>query len=111
MSSSASDSAQQSPLLTARLSGGDRRSTGAAAEVAREIVADSALPAVLVALMGDADPVVGTRAADALEKASRQRPDLLRPQSDALFHDIGRRDQQELRWHVFGLSAIRSRES
>ena len=110
MSDSASDCAQQSAWVTARLSGGDRRSTGAA-EVAREVIADLALTAVLVTLMGHADPGVDMRAAVALQKASRQRPDLLSSQTAALLHDIGRRDRQELRWHGSGPSAISYRQS
>lgn len=86
--------------LLARLSGGDRRSTGRADEVAAAAVIDPALVPVLVELLRHADPVVRMRAADALEKASRRSPHLLFPHSDVLPREIGGMEQQELRWHV-----------
>ena len=58
-----------------KLGGGDWRSLGRADEVASEIARDPKLFAeVFQALLGD-DLIVCRRAADAIEKASRSRPD------------------------------------
>jgi hypothetical protein len=86
--------------LAARLSGGDRRSVGAADEIAAETLGDASLAPLLVDLMRHADPIVRMRAADALEKASRQIPCLIAPHADALITRIGPIAQQEVRWHV-----------
>lgn len=40
------------------------------------------------------------RAADALEKVTRERPDLVAPHAAALVREIGPVSQQEIRWHV-----------
>jgi hypothetical protein len=68
------------PILK-KLAGGDRRSIGRSNE----------------------DPVVCMRAADALEKITVQRPELLRPHKNALFEISGRTRQQEVRWHMAAL--------
>jgi hypothetical protein len=86
--------------LTVRLTGGDRRSTGRADGIARETLANPTLAPLLVALMRHTDPVVRMRAADALEKASREQPELLAPSAETLLREIGPMEQQEIRWHV-----------
>ncbi len=50
--------------------------------------------------MGDADPVVRMRAADAAEKVSRERPDLLQPFRVELMGLLAVEMQQEVRWHL-----------
>lgn len=40
------------------------------------------------------------RAADAIEKITLRRPDLLHPFKKKLFEIAGRTDQQEVRWHM-----------
>lgn len=59
------------------LESGDRRSVRRAAEVAELVKADPARVGALIAGMEGDDPVVRMRAADALEKATRERPELL----------------------------------
>jgi HEAT repeat protein len=86
--------------LRERLSGGDRRSPGAAGEVAAEALAEPALIPLLVELMGGGDPLLRMRAADALEKVSRERAELVAPFAAALVREIGPHPQQEIRWHV-----------
>lgn len=76
------------------MAGSDRRSIGAADDVAREIGEDPALVGIVVdAMMGD-DPVLRMRAADAVEKASRDRPELLAPFKKKLLRDVVRVEQQ-----------------
>jgi hypothetical protein len=86
--------------LTARLSGGDRRSSGAAAAVAAGAVADPSLVPVLAALLRHGDPLIRMRAADALERVSRERPDAIAPFAATLVREIGLHPQQVIRWHV-----------
>jgi hypothetical protein len=40
------------------------------------------------------------RAADAVEKSTRQRPDLLRPWKRALLEQVSLLQEKEVRWHV-----------
>ena len=86
--------------LIARLSGGDRRSPGAAGEVAAEAIADPLLVPLLVDLLRGDDPLIRMRAADALEMLSRERPELIVPFSALLVREIGPHPQQEIRWHI-----------
>jgi hypothetical protein len=50
--------------------------------------------------MSDPEPVVRMRAADALEKLTRDRADLLIPHKRTLLALAGRARQQEVRWHL-----------
>lgn len=86
--------------IRALLTGGDRRSIG---RVPRVLVMLERTPAAigqLVRLMGDRDPVVAMRSADALEKATRSRPELLRPHRRSILGLLRRARQQEVRWHL-----------
>ena len=86
-------------MVVERLAGGDRRSIGAADQVAREICRDQALfDEVFGALYSD-DPVLRMRAADAVEKASRRHPERLHPHKHALLGELAGIEQQEVRWH------------
>ncbi len=87
------------PILE-RLEGSDRRSIGDADRVAEEIAADAGLFEVVFEAMLSGGPVVRLRAADAVEKATRQHPELLRPYKQRLLHQVAKVDQQEVRWHV-----------
>jgi len=87
------------PILV-KLSGGDRRSIGRSNEVAAQVLAYPAqFRNLFVGLVSD-DPVLRMRAADATEKISLRRPDLLNPFKRELFEIAGRTDQQEVRWHM-----------
>lgn len=83
-----------------KLRGGDRRSIGRADEVAREIQTDAEGFDIVVDAITADDPVVRMRAADAVEKASENRPELLAPHRDRMLSDTAAIDQQEVRWHV-----------
>ncbi len=83
-----------------KLGGGDRRSIGKSAEAVRDIARTPELFADLFTGLFDADPVIRMRAADAVEKSTRQRPDLLRPWKRALLEQISTSQDKEVRWHI-----------
>jgi len=87
-------------LIREMLSGGDRRSIGRADEVAALVLAHTARVGALAELLWDSDEVVRMRAADALEKVSRERMDLLQAYKGELLGLMGETEQQELRWHL-----------
>jgi hypothetical protein len=87
------------PLLK-KLSGGDRRSISRANSVSRDVLARPALFRILVDGLTADDPVVRMRSADALEKVTLQRPELLRPHKRRLLEIAGQTRQQEVRWHM-----------
>lgn len=59
---------------------------------------------ILDKLAGDGllsdDPGIRMRAADVVEKITRQQPDYLQPYQQALMGQVARITQQEVRWHV-----------
>jgi hypothetical protein len=87
------------PLLK-KLSGGTRRSIGKANQVAAEVLAHPSLFRHLVAALSSGDEVLRMRAADAIEKISAQRPDLLHPFKKNFLTIANRATQQEVRWHA-----------
>lgn len=82
------------------LRGGDRRSIGNADEVAAAVLQEPGLFPELFAGLLDDDPVVQMRAADAVEKTTRKRPDLLQPWKRQLLEIVAQSDEKEIRWHV-----------
>jgi hypothetical protein len=80
----------------AKPAGGDRRSIGRSPEVVARILADPALFDPVFDAIGDDDPVIRMRAADAVEKVTVRRPDLLRSHAGRLLELAGI-DQQEVR--------------
>lgn len=87
-------------MIAERLSGGSRRQAGAAEEVASLVLRDTAKFDELFDAMLHEDPLVRMRAADAAEKLTRIRPDLLAPHRKRLIAEVGEIDQYEVRWHV-----------
>jgi len=87
------------PILR-KLAGGDRRGIGRSNQVVTEVLARPSLFRVLVEGLTSDDPVICMRAADALEKITVQRPELLRPHKRTLLEISGRTRQQEVRWHM-----------
>ena len=87
------------PILE-KLQGGGRRSIGRANEVVQQVLRNPALLGELFKGMRSGDPLVRMRAADAAEKVTAQRPDLLQPFKRSLLHTIANIDQQEVRRHV-----------
>lgn len=87
------------PLLK-MLEGGDRRSIGRANEAVVRVLETPSLIDVLFKGMAGDDPLLAMRCADAAEKASAARPDLLQPHKRALLGPLARSEQKEIRWHV-----------
>jgi hypothetical protein len=86
--------------LLKKLSGGDRRSIGRSNEVVAHVLAHPAYFRHVFDGLVTNDPIVRMRAADAMEKITAQRPDLLRPYKRKLLAIAGSTDQQEIRWHA-----------
>src|SRR5215813_14912675 len=86
--------------VLAMLSGGDRRSVGRAGSVATIVLGQPALFRELIRGLWHEDPVVRMRAADAAEKASLKKPELLRPFKQELLGLLAEAQEQELRWHL-----------
>ena len=86
--------------LAAMLAGGDRRSLGRANSLAAVVLGKSQLLAELLACLWNDDPVIRMRAADALEKISRRRPELLRPRKVEILGLADESQQIEVQWHL-----------
>ncbi|UCD78663.1 MAG: hypothetical protein JSW26_25200 [Desulfobacterales bacterium] len=86
--------------LLKKLRGGDRRSIGRVEEVVEDVLEDASLFEPLLGGLFVDDPVVRMRAADAVEKITADRWELLQPHKSRLIRVAGQTDQQEVRWHV-----------
>lgn len=87
------------PILK-KLAGGDRRSIGRSNEIVAEVLRQPSRLSHLFEGLANYDPLVRMRAADAIEKISAQRPELLRPFKKRLLEIAGKSEQQEVRWHA-----------
>jgi hypothetical protein len=83
-----------------KLAGGDRRSIGRSNKVVEEVLARPTLFRALVQGLSVNDPVVRMRAADAMEKVTQERPDLLLPYAKRLLSIAAGEEQIEVRWHM-----------
>ena len=91
--------------FAARLAGGDRSSIGAATAIADEIQAEPQRFPVVWHLLRHQEALVRMRAADALEKASRQMPEQLQPFKAELLSRRLEDGTPEVRWHLLAMSA------
>lgn len=82
------------------LSGGDKRSIGKADKAADDTLRNPDLFGNLFELIFCDDEIVRMRAADAVEKITRQRPDLIQKYKRRLFNEATQIRQQEVRWHL-----------
>lgn len=87
------------PLLQS-LSGGDRRSVGAANRAVITVLENPGLVGILFQGIDTPDPVLRMRCADVIEKVTRGRPDLLTPFKKEIMNRLSKVEQQEVRWHV-----------
>jgi len=87
------------PLLN-KLRGADRRSIGQSNQIVATILRRPELFPQLMRGLWNADPLIRMRAADAAEKVSLRRPDLLQPFKAKLLRLLDEATQQELRWHL-----------
>lgn len=83
-----------------KLEKGDRRSIGKSNEVVSEVLSSPRLFQVVFSGLFVDDPLIRMRTADAVEKITAQRPELLRPYKNMLISDLATTDQKEVRWHV-----------
>jgi hypothetical protein len=82
------------------LEGGDRRTIGRSDKVAAMVSDHPELFPELFAGLWSAHPLVRMRAADAAEKVTRRRGELLWPYKKELLGLMTAAQQQELRWHL-----------
>lgn len=90
---------RHSPILD-QLRGGDRRSIGRVPQIVQEVSKNPELAGELVVGLVNDDPIIRMRAADALEKVSKERPALLEPFKDIFLSAAADSEQQEVRWHL-----------
>ena len=83
-----------------KLQGGDRRSIGKADEVVDHVLGSLPLFEELINGLFADDPVIRMRTADAVEKITLIKPDLLHPHKKKLIRLAGDTEQQEVRWHM-----------
>lgn len=86
--------------IIARLALGDRRTTGAADDVAASIAHDQAAFDRVFAALWSRDAGLAMRSADAVEKAARVNPALIAGHSQELLELARDAHQQEVQWHV-----------
>lgn len=82
------------------LKGGDRRGIGRADDVAARVTRNARLFPALLSGMWHEDRLVRMRAADACEKITRTRAELLQPHKKAVIGLLSEATEQELRWHL-----------
>jgi hypothetical protein len=82
------------------LKGGDRRSIGRADRVAEMVLDDTRLFRGLMKGLWAEDLLVRVRAADAAEKVTRTRPELLAGYKKELLVLLAEAREQEVRWHL-----------
>ncbi|MGW8257845.1 MAG: hypothetical protein ACWGMZ_10205 [Thermoguttaceae bacterium] len=86
--------------LLSKLKGGDLRSIGKSDEVAEQIGENQKLFDEVFAGIFNVDPIIRMRAADAIEKASKKRPQLLKKHKKKILNSLVALKQQEVRWHI-----------
>jgi hypothetical protein len=82
------------------LKGGDRRSVGCAERVAEMVRRNPRLFPKLIAGLWYTNPVVRMRAADAVEKVTRENSELLLTHKKELLSLLAEERQQDVRWHL-----------
>jgi HEAT repeat protein len=87
-------------LILKKLSGGTRRSIGRSNEVVAEVLSRPELFSHVMNGLASDDEVVRMRAADAIEKITKQRPRLLDPFRKDFLAIANSSSQQEIRWHA-----------
>lgn len=86
--------------ISALLRGGDRRSIGRSNQVVKLVLHATKRFAELMQCLWSDQVIVRMRAADAAEKVSAVRPELLEPYKTELLGLLGEAEQIELRWHL-----------
>ena len=86
--------------ITTLLAGGDRRSIGRSDHVAAIVLGKPELFPELITGLWSKDPVIRMRTADAVEKVTRTKPELLTPYKKELLGLMAEAKDAELRWHL-----------
>jgi hypothetical protein len=86
--------------LLAMLEGGDRRMIGRSEEAVVAVLKNPKLFGALIRGLWSENVLVRMRAADAVEKATRERRKLLQPYKKELLGLLSEAEEQELRWHL-----------
>lgn len=86
--------------IKSALTGGNPRSLGRTEEVVRSVLRNRSRLDDLFACLFAHDEVVRMRAADALEKVCRERPDWLEPFTDRLLTEVSQINQPSVQWHL-----------
>ena len=86
--------------ICSMLVGGDRRSIGRSNEVAELVIKNPKRAIELFQCLWDSDSSTRMRAADAMEKLSRNHATLLQPFKTQLLGLLAGAVQQEMRWHL-----------
>lgn len=82
------------------LAGGNPRTLAGVEDVLAELRAHASRVSELVDCCSADDPVVRMRAADALEKFARERPDVVAPLVDRLDAELSGSTQPSIQWHL-----------
>ncbi len=83
-----------------KLVSGDLRQKGKSEAVVAEVLKKPVLFGALMDGLRESDPALRMRVADAVEKISRTRPDLLQPYKRDFILNIAETEQKEVRWHL-----------
>src|SRR5215467_7654119 len=86
--------------ISALLKGSDRRSIGRSSEVVKLVLRAPRRFAEFIDCLWNEDPILRMRAADAAEKLSAVKPELLEPYKAELLGLLAEAQQIELRWHL-----------
>ena len=83
-----------------KLAVGDRRQKGASEAVVAQVLREPRQFRRLLAGLRETEPAVRMRVADAVEKISRARPELLWPFKREFIGSFAKIEQKEVRWHL-----------
>ena len=89
-----------SQTISDLLRGGNRRSIGRSNDVVKLLLCAPRRFDELMECLWSEEPIVRMRAADAAEKVSAVRPELLKPHKSKLLGLLVEAEQIELRWHL-----------
>lgn len=83
-----------------QLAGGDFRSIGKSNNAVRAVIRNPGLFSELFAGLLQNDPIIRMRTADAVEKITKQKPELLQKYKKQVLNIVAHIEQQEVQWHV-----------
>ena len=86
--------------ILSKLKGGDLRSIGRSAEVVKDVLENPTLFGDLFAGLLHSDRVIRMRAADAIEKITREHPEWLQSWKQVLLQRVALFEYKEVRWHI-----------